>query len=113
LSQKLRPKPAFFDFNSPNNPTGTVFDERALRGLAISRKNTICGCSATKFMRVSFLAVNIFRHGLCLEWRTQVIIDGSSKSFAMTGCVSVTALRPKHVIEAMDMLVLNTFTCAA
>jgi len=42
-----------------------------------------------------------------------VIIDGFSKSFAMTGWRLGYAVAPKHVIDAMDMLVLNTFTCAA
>ena len=42
-----------------------------------------------------------------------VIIDGFSKSFAMTGWRLGYAVAPKHLIDAMDMLVLNTFTCAA
>ena len=42
-----------------------------------------------------------------------VIIDGFSKSFAMTGWRLGYAVAPKHVIDAMDLLVLNTFTCAA
>jgi len=42
-----------------------------------------------------------------------VIIDGFSKSFAMTGWRLGYAVAPKHVIDAMDMLVLNTFTCVA
>jgi aspartate aminotransferase len=42
-----------------------------------------------------------------------VIIDGFSKSFAMTGWRLGYAVAPVHVIDAMDLLVLNTFTCAA
>jgi aspartate/methionine/tyrosine aminotransferase len=42
-----------------------------------------------------------------------VIIDGFSKSFAMTGWRLGYAVAAKPVIDAMDMLVLNTFTCAA
>jgi aspartate aminotransferase len=42
-----------------------------------------------------------------------VIIDGFSKSFAMTGWRLGYAVAPKHVIDAMDLLVLNTFTCVA
>jgi aspartate/methionine/tyrosine aminotransferase len=42
-----------------------------------------------------------------------VIIDGFSKSFAMTGWRLGYAVAAKSVIDAMDMLVLNTFTCAA
>jgi aspartate/methionine/tyrosine aminotransferase len=42
-----------------------------------------------------------------------VIIDGFSKSFAMTGWRLGYAVAPIPVIDAMDLLVLNTFTCAA
>ena len=42
-----------------------------------------------------------------------VIIDGFSKSFAMTGWRLGYAVAPMHVIDAMDLLVLNTFTCVA
>jgi aspartate/methionine/tyrosine aminotransferase len=42
-----------------------------------------------------------------------VIIDGFSKSFAMTGWRLGYAVAPVKVIDAMDLLVLNTFTCAA
>src|SRR5262249_9879207 len=40
-----------------------------------------------------------------------IIIDGFSKSFAMTGWRLGYAVAPVRVIDAMDMLVLNTFTC--
>jgi aspartate/methionine/tyrosine aminotransferase len=42
-----------------------------------------------------------------------VIIDGFSKSFAMTGWRLGYAVAPTHVVDAMDLLVLNTFTCVA
>jgi aspartate aminotransferase len=42
-----------------------------------------------------------------------VIIDGFSKSFAMTGWRLGYAVAPVAVVDALDMLVLNTFTCAA
>ncbi len=42
-----------------------------------------------------------------------VIIDGFSKSFAMTGWRLGYAVAPIEVIDAMDLLVLNTFTCVA
>ncbi len=42
-----------------------------------------------------------------------IIIDGFSKSFAMTGWRLGYAVAPKYIIDAMDLLVLNTFTCVA
>ena len=42
-----------------------------------------------------------------------IIIDGFSKSFAMTGWRLDYAVAPVEIVDAMDLLVLNTFTCAA
>ncbi len=42
-----------------------------------------------------------------------IIIDGFSKSFAMTGWRLGYAVAPRAFIDALDMLVLNTFTCTA
>jgi aspartate aminotransferase len=42
-----------------------------------------------------------------------VIVDGFSKSFAMTGWRLGYAVAPLPILEALDLLVLNTFTCAA
>jgi aspartate aminotransferase len=42
-----------------------------------------------------------------------VLIDGFSKSFAMTGWRLGYGVAPRPVVDAMDLLVLNTFTCAA
>jgi aspartate aminotransferase len=42
-----------------------------------------------------------------------IIIDGFSKSFAMTGWRLGYAVAPKEFIDALDLLVLNTFTCTA
>jgi aspartate/methionine/tyrosine aminotransferase len=42
-----------------------------------------------------------------------IIIDGFSKSFAMTGWRLGYAVAPKELIAALDLLVLNTFTCTA
>ena len=42
-----------------------------------------------------------------------IIIDGFSKSFAMTGWRLGYAVAPKEFIDALGLLVLNTFTCTA
>jgi aspartate/methionine/tyrosine aminotransferase len=42
-----------------------------------------------------------------------VIVDGFSKSFAMTGWRLGYAVAHNRVIDALDLLVMNTFTCTA
>ncbi len=68
LSEKNKFQPDLNEIGSKITPKTSVLIYGRCVGSRISRKNTICGCSATKFMRASFLAANIFHPGLCLEW---------------------------------------------
>jgi len=42
-----------------------------------------------------------------------ILLNGWSKTYAMTGWRLGYAVAPKNLIDAMDLLVLNTFTCTA
>jgi aspartate/methionine/tyrosine aminotransferase len=101
-------------FNSPNNPTGTVFSESVVRQIAdLARRHDLWVIADEIYARILFQGEykSIWAlHGM--PERT-VIIDGFSKSFAMTGWRLGYAVAQKHVIDALDMLVLNTFTCTA
>jgi aspartate aminotransferase len=114
IAAKITPRTSVLIFNSPNNPTGTVFGPMALEKLAeLARKHDLWILSDEIYARILFAGENqsIWSHP-AMSGRT-VIIDGFSKSFAMTGWRLGYAAAPVHVIDAMDMLVLNTFTCAA
>ncbi len=47
-----------------------------------------------------------------MEERT-LIIDGFSKSFAMTGWRLGYAIAPARIVPALDLLAVNTYTCTA
>jgi aspartate aminotransferase len=114
IARKITPRTSAIIFNSPNNPTGTVFSHGALEGLAgLALKHDLWVIADEIYARI------LFRGEYESIWllpgmadRT-VIIDGFSKSFAMTGWRLGYAIAPLRVIDAMDLLVLNTFTCAA
>jgi len=83
---KITPKTSVLIFNSPNNPTGTVFDERALRGLAdLSQKHDLWLLSDEIYARILFGGKYLSPWALPGMAERTVIIDGFSKSFAMTG----------------------------
>jgi aspartate aminotransferase len=114
IASKITAKTSVLIFNSPNNPTGTVFDERTLRGLAeLSQKHDLWLLSDEIYARILFGGEYLSPWALPGMAERTVIIDGFSKSFAMTGWRLGYGVAPKHVIDAMDLLVLNTFTCAA
>jgi aspartate aminotransferase len=114
IASKISPRTRLLIFNSPNNPTGTVFSEQTLSALGeLAMHHDLWVLADEIYARIVFSGEfpSIYRLPGLPE-RT-VIIDGFSKSFAMTGWRLGYAVAPRQVIEAMDLLVLNTFTCAA
>ena len=114
IAAKICGKTRVLIFNSPNNPTGTVFDDRALEGIAsLAAKHDLWILTDEIYARILFKGEYKSIWTLPGMAERTVIIDGFSKSFAMTGWRLGYAVAPVHVIDAMDLLVLNTFTCAA
>jgi aspartate aminotransferase len=114
IAAKITPRTRLLIFNSPNNPTGTVFNEKALAQIAdLARKHDLWIISDEIYARIVFSGEYKSIWALPEMAERTVIIDGFSKSFAMTGWRLGYAVAPKHVVDAMDLLVLNTFTCAA
>ena len=114
IAAKITSRTSVIIFNSPNNPTGTVFSARALEKIAeLARKHDLWVISDEIYARILFAGEYQSIRGLPRMAEQTVIIDGFSKSFAMTGWRLGYAVAPVHVINAMDLLVLNTFTCTA
>ncbi len=114
IARKITTRTTMLIFNSPNNPTGTVFTDEVLEKLAaLTAKHDLWVLADEIYARILFSGEykSIWSFPGMAE-RT-VIIDGFSKSFAMTGWRLGYAVAPVEVIDAMDLLVLNTFTCAA
>src|SRR5262252_6156734 len=114
IAAKITPQTRVLIFNSPNNPTGTVFDSQALEGIAaLAIKHDLWVLTDEVYARIVFNGDHQSIWTLPGMAERTIIIDGFSKSFAMTGWRLGYAVAPVHVIDAMDLLVLNTFTCAA
>jgi aspartate/methionine/tyrosine aminotransferase len=114
ITAKISPRTTALIFNSPNNPTGTVFSEATLSQIAeLARKHDLWIIADEIYARILFSGAYNSIWSLPGMAERTVIIDGFSKSFAMTGWRLGYAIAPQRVIDAMDLLVLNTFTCAA
>jgi len=114
IARKITPRTTMLIFNSPNNPTGTVFTETVLEKLAaLTVKHDLWVLADEIYARILFSGEYKSIWSLPGMAERTVIIDGFSKSFAMTGWRLGYAVAPVEVIDAMDLLVLNTFTCAA
>jgi len=113
IARKITPRTSMIIFNSPNNPTGTVFSSTALGRIAeLAEKHDLWVVSDEIYARILFGGEYQSIWALPGMAARTVIIDGFSKSFAMTGWRLGYAVAPVEVIDAMDLLVMNTFTCA-
>jgi aspartate/methionine/tyrosine aminotransferase len=114
IARKITSRTTVLIFNSPNNPTGTVFSDAVLQELAgLAKKHDVWVIADEIYARILFSGEYKSIRSLAGMAERTVIIDGFSKSFAMTGWRLGYAVAPIKVIDAMDLLVLNTFTCAA
>ena len=114
IAAKITPKTSMLIFNSPNNPTGTVFSDATLLQIAeLARKHDLWVIADEIYARILFSGEYKSIWSLPGMADRTVIIDGFSKSFAMTGWRLGYAVAQTPVIDALDMLVLNTFTCTA
>jgi aspartate aminotransferase len=114
IAARITPRTTALIFNSPNNPTGTVFSSDALRQIAqLAAQHDLWIIADEIYARILFDGQYESVWSLPGMSERTVIIDGFSKTFAMTGWRLGYAVAPRPVVEAMDLLVLNTFTCVA
>ena len=100
--------------NSPGNPTGTVYTDDVQRALAeLAAKHDLWVLSDEIYARIIYGGEyrSMLRYPGMHE-RT-LIIDGFSKSFAMTGWRLGYTVAPPDVAKALAMMVVNTYTCVA
>jgi aspartate aminotransferase len=114
IASKITARTKVLIFNSPNNPTGTVFSDDTLAQIAaLAVKHDLWVMADEIYARILFAGEYKSIYGLPGMAERTVIIDGFSKTFAMTGWRLGYAVAPRELIDAMDLLVLNTFTCTA
>jgi aspartate/methionine/tyrosine aminotransferase len=100
--------------NSPGNPTGTVYTDAVQRALAeLAVKHDLWVLSDEIYARINYGGeyLSMLRYPGMRE-RT-LIIDGFSKSFAMTGWRLGYTVAPPEVVPALVMMAVNSYTCVA
>src|SRR5205823_1001439 len=100
--------------NSPGNPTGTVYTDEVQRRIAqLVLEHDLIVLSDEIYARIIYGGeyMSMLRYPDMAE-RT-VIIDGFSKSFAMTGWRLGYAVAPPAMVDALEMLAVNSYTCVS
>lgn len=99
---------------SPNNPTGTVYSDEIQRALAeLAVKHDLLVLSDEIYARIIFGGA--YQSMLSYPGMAErtFIIDGFSKSFAMTGWRLGYTVAPERFVPALDLLAVNSYTCVA
>ncbi len=110
LASLITPKTKAIIVNSPNNPTGAVYNEAVLRKVArIAAEHGLVILSDEIYEYFDY--DNRFFSIGSLYGRT-VTVNGFSKSHALTGWRIGYAHGPSEIIEAMGKLQQYTYVCA-
>ena len=114
VAAKITPRTKVLITNSPGNPTGTVYTDAVQRRLAeLAVKHNLLVFSDEIYARIIYGEKYISMLSYPgMEERT-LIIDGFSKSFAMTGWRLGYTVAPPYIVPALDMLAVNSYTCTA
>ena len=114
IARKITPRTRMILTNSPGNPTGTVYKDEVQRAIAeLAVKHDLWVLSDEIYARIIYGGeyLSMLRYPRMRE--RALIIDGFSKSFAMTGWRLGYTVAPSEVVEALAMLAINTYTCVA
>jgi aspartate/methionine/tyrosine aminotransferase len=114
IAAKITRRTRMLITNSPGNPTGTVYTDAVQRGLAeLAVKHDLWVLSDEIYARIIYDGeyLSMLRYEGMKE-RT-LIIDGFSKSFAMTGWRLGYTVAPPEVVPALAMMAINSYTCVA
>lgn len=96
--------------NSPANPTGVMCTTRELKEIAeLSKKHNLLVISDEIYHDYDY---NHEFDSIGRHYEKTLILDGFSKSFAMTGWRMGYAAGPAHIINEMIKLQQYTFVCA-
>ena len=106
----ITPRTKLIILNSPSNPTGVVSSEEEVRALAeLAAKHNIALMSDEIYRVICYDAPLVSP----TKWNDKtLVLDGFSKSHAVTGWRLGWAHGPAEVIDKMNMLQQYTFVCA-
>jgi aspartate/methionine/tyrosine aminotransferase len=114
VRNKITSRTKLMIINSPNNPCGSIIGEKELEALSIlAKENDILVLSDEIYIRFLYEGAyqSITKFPGMVD-RT-VILDGFSKTYAMTGWRIGYGLLPDSLVEPISRLVTNSVSCTA
>ena len=104
LEEAITPKTSMLIFNSPCNPTGAVYSEDEIRALAeVCVRHGLCVLSDEMYEKLVYDGLSHFSIAQASPEMKEltIIVNGVSKSYAMTGWRLGYLAAPAHVAKAI------------
>ncbi|HYU47984.1 MAG TPA: pyridoxal phosphate-dependent aminotransferase [Terriglobales bacterium] len=114
IAAKITPRTKAILLNSPCNPTGTVYSDEVQRRIAeLAVKHDLYVLADEIYARIVYGQKYISMLSYPDMAERTLIIDGFSKTFAMTGWRLGYTVAPPELVAHLVMLAVNSYTCVA
>ena len=114
LADSLSPKTKMLILNSPHNPTGGVIPAADVRAIAdLVRDRDLVILSDEIYTRIYFDEEPLSISTLPGMLEKTIILDGFSKTYAMTGWRMGYGVMPAWLVDPVNKLMVNSNSCTA
>jgi aspartate/methionine/tyrosine aminotransferase len=114
LRRKLSPKTKMLILNSPQNPTGGVIPAEEVRDIAeMVRDRDLMVLSDEIYSRICYESAPVSIASFPGMLEKTIILDGFSKTYAMTGWRMGFGVMPEWLVDAVNKLMVNSNSCTA
>ena len=114
LRAKLTPKTKLLILNSPQNPTGGVIPADDIRAIAdLVRDRDLMVLSDEIYSRIYYGDPPLSIATLPGMLEKTILLDGFSKTYAMTGWRMGYGVMPAWLVDAVNKLMVNSNSCTA
>lgn len=114
IERLITPRTKAIILNSPGNPTGTVYTDEVQRRIAeLAVEHDLYVLSDEIYARIIYDQDYVSMRSYPGMKERTLIIDGFSKSFAMTGWRLGYTVAPAALVPHLVMLAVNSYTCTA
>jgi aspartate/methionine/tyrosine aminotransferase len=114
LRKRLSPKTKLVVLNSPQNPTGGLIPPEDIHAIAdLVRDRDLMVLSDEIYSRIYYDEPPVSIASLPGMLEKTIILDGFSKTYAMTGWRMGYGVMPEWLVEAVNKLMVNSNSCTA
>ena len=114
LEALITPRTRLLVINSPANPTGGVFTRQDIERMAeLALRNDLVVLADEIYGRIVYDGEHVSIASLDGMVDRTIVLDGFSKTFAMTGWRLGYAVVPEALLQAYSRLIINSVSCTS